>query len=134
MIISILILAILGFCISVYTYIVEKKVRAEPEYHAACDLSDTVSCTKPMKSPYANIFYFSNALAGMLYYTVIALLAAFDLHLLLQIATALGVCVSAVLAYLLYFKVRALCILCTSLYIVNILLLAISFANILWEI
>lgn len=126
MLVAIIILAIIGFCISLYTYTVEKKVRNEPTYQAACDLSDRVSCTKPMRSPYANLFYFSNAVAGMLYYVLVALLAAFDFNLLLQIATIAGFLVSVVMAYLLYVKVQSLCILCTSLYIINIALLILS--------
>lgn len=120
------IVALIGFCISLYTYLLEKKVKENPDFKPACDLSDRVSCTKPMFSPYANLFYFSNAFVGMLYYIVIIVLAMLDAPKFLVIATVGGIIVSGVLAYLLYFKIQSLCILCTSLYIVNIILLILA--------
>lgn len=126
MITSIFVLAIIGFCISLYTYIVEEKIKREPDFKPVCDLSDRISCSAPMKSKYANLFYFSNAFVGMGYYLIIAIFAFFNLGTLLAIATVCGCLISAVLAYLLYFKIKALCILCTSLYIINIALLILS--------
>ncbi len=124
--ISILILAGVGFCISVYTYLLEKKIKDQPNYKPACDLSDRVSCTKPMKSPYAALFYVSNAIVGAAYYLMIIALVLLQMHSLLLFATVAGCLVSAFLAYLLYFKVKSLCLLCTSLYIINILLLLLA--------
>lgn len=118
----ILILAALGFCISLYAYFVEAKIKEEPTYKPACDLSDRISCSAPLRSQYSNIFYFSNSIIGMAYYILIAALAWLMLDKLLMIATVGGILVSLILAYLLYFKIRSLCIVCTSLYIVNILL------------
>jgi vitamin-K-epoxide reductase (warfarin-sensitive) len=126
LIIIILILALIGFCISLYTYNLEQKVKANPDYKPACDISDNISCTKPIKSEYANLFYVSNALVGIVYYVLIAALAYFHAYTLLLIAAVAGVLVSLVLAYLLYFKIRSLCLLCTSLYIINILILVFT--------
>lgn len=122
----IIIVAIIGFCISLYTYLLEKKVKENPDFKPACDLSDRVSCTKPMFSPYANLFYFSNAFVGMLYYVLVVILALLHLHTLLVIATIGGCIVSCILGYLLYFKIKSLCILCTSMYIINLILLALA--------
>lgn len=119
----IIILAIIGFCISLYTYVLEKKVKENPAFKPVCDLSDRVSCTKPMKSPYANLFFFSNATVGMGYYVLIGLLAYFNMPQLLLIAAIGGVIVSCILAYILYVKIQSLCLLCTSLYIINALIL-----------
>jgi vitamin-K-epoxide reductase (warfarin-sensitive) len=110
----------------VYTYFLEKKVKEQPNYRPACDLSDRVSCTKPMKSQYGALFYVSNAIVGVAYYLMIIVLALLQNHSLLLFATATGVIVSAFLAYLLYFKIKSLCLLCTSLYIINILLLLLA--------
>ncbi len=117
------VLAGIGFGISLYMYLLEQKVKNEPTYKPVCDIDDRISCTKAMKSKYANIFYFSNALTGMGYYLVVGILALFSASHLLLIATIAGCICSAVLAYFLIFKVKSLCILCTTLYIVNILLL-----------
>ncbi len=121
-----MVLAALGFGISLYTYLLERRVKQEPNYKPVCDLSDRISCSKPMKGPYANIFFFSNAVVGMMFYVVIGLLAMMHAQTLLFIAALGGCLVSCVLAYLLYFKIKSLCLLCTSLYIINGLLLYFS--------
>lgn len=126
MITSVLILAILGFCISLYTYLIENKIKNNPNYKPACDLSDRISCSAPIKSEYANLFYFSNAIIGMLFYVLIAALAYLNAEQLLFIAAIFGGLSSCVLAYLLFFKIKAVCILCVSLYIINILILCIA--------
>lgn len=124
--ISILILAVIGLCISLYTYLLEQKIKVQPNYKPACDLSDRVSCTKPMKSRYAAIFYFSNAIIGAAYYLMIIVVALLNMHSLLLFATVCGCLFSALMAYLLYFKIKSLCLLCTALYIINILLLLLA--------
>lgn len=120
---AIIILGVSGFVISVYTYLLERKIKRNPEFKPACDLSDRISCTKPMLSPYANIFFFSNAIVSTAYYILVIILAAIDSPKLLFIAAISACLVSAFLAYLLYFKIKSFCILCTSLYIINILIL-----------
>ena len=120
------IFSLIGFAISLYTYITEKKVAENPAFKPFCDISDYISCSKPMRSPYANIFFISNALVGMMYYVVMFILAMLHASKLLLIASIGGACVSIFLAYLLYFKIRALCLLCTTLYVINGILLYLS--------
>ncbi len=124
-----IILAVIGFSISLYAYMVERKIRKVPTYKPVCDISDWVSCTKPMKSPYSDLFFVSNALVGMIFYIVIAILAVLNAIALLLVASIVACTVSSALAYLLYFKIKALCILCTSLYIINAILLFLSIKN-----
>jgi vitamin-K-epoxide reductase (warfarin-sensitive) len=120
-------LAIIGFLISVYAYMTEEKIKKDPNFKPACDLSDRISCSKPLKSEYANLFYISNTIAGILFYAFLAVLAFFNMAAALFYA-AIAACVASVyLAYLLYFKIGALCLICTSLYIVNALLLFFSY-------
>lgn len=126
MVLSIVIVAVIGFCISVYTYFLEQKVKSQPSYKPACDISDRVSCTKPMKSSYAAIFYFSNAIIGAAYYLMIIALALLGMHYLLIFSTIMGCLVSALLAYLLYFKIKSVCLLCIALYLINIVLLILA--------
>ena len=123
MLITFFILAIIGFCISLYTYLTEKKIKEAPEYKPFCDISDRISCTRVMKSEYSNIFYFSNALVGMLFYLFIAISAILDATNLILIGAIIAGIATCVLAYLLYFKIKSLCILCTSLYLINIIML-----------
>ncbi len=118
-------LAIVGFAISLYTYFIEQKIKIDTQYKPVCDLSDRISCSRPIKSEYSNIFFFSNAIAGMLFYALMFLLAWLG-RINLLLISAIGSCIfSCILAYLLYFKVKAFCLLCTSLYIINFTILII---------
>ena len=121
------ILAITGFLISTYAYITEKKLNVNPDFKPACDLSDRISCSKPLKSEYANLFYISNTMAGITFYALLAILAFFNMTAALFYAAIAACALSLYLAYLLYFKIGALCLICTSLYIVNALLLFFSY-------
>ena len=126
MIISIFVLALVGFAISVYAYITEKKIRENPLYKPACDINDRISCSKPMQSQYSNLFFISNSLAGMLFYASMAILAFFDMKTFILLG-AIGASIATVfLAYLLYVKIKSFCIVCSSLYLINFLLLFFS--------
>lgn len=115
-------LAILGFLISTYTFHVERRLKATPSFKPFCDISDHVSCTKPMQSQYANIFFVSNATAGIVFYLIILGLAMLSFSKLVFWGACVSVLMSIGLAYILYMKVRSFCILCSSLYLINILL------------
>lgn len=121
--IYIIILAAIGFCLSLYAYYLEYKLKNDEQFKAACDINDRISCTRPLLSPYANFFYVSNALLGMIFYAVIALASFLGLQTLLLILAIGGVIASLILAYLLYFEIKSFCLVCTSLYVVNILIL-----------
>lgn len=126
MMLSLIILSFAGFCIALYTYATEIRVAQDPTFRPACDISNHISCTKPMKSPYANIFFFSNAIVAILFYALMFAVAMLGSSTLALIGAIAGSAASCYLAYLLYFKVKSLCILCTSLYIINFLMLYFS--------
>lgn len=123
MLMQIIILALIGFCLSLYAYYLEYKVKNDEKFKASCDINDRISCTRPILSPYSHFFYFSNGVLGLIFYTLIALLAFFNLHLPLLILAVGGVICSCVLAYLLYFEIKSFCLVCTSLYVINALIL-----------
>jgi len=123
----ILILATIGFAISLYAYITEQQIKMDRSYKPACDLSDRISCSKPMLSPYANLLFFSNNLVGVAYYILVAFLAYFDQVNLVFYAVIANCLFSCFLAYLLIFKIRSFCILCVSLYVVNIAMLIVAY-------
>lgn len=116
----------LGFLLSLYAYITELKIKAYSDYKPLCDLSDRVSCSKVMNSPYSKIFLFSNAVWGMLFYAAAFILLFFSgfwrARVLLAVLIIISFLVTCYLAYLLYFKIRTICMVCTSLYVINILL------------
>lgn len=119
---TIILLSLLGFSVSLYAYILEKKIKAYPAYKAACDISDAFSCSKPLLSEYGEIFGFSNSLLGMLFYATMAILAFLDRTNLLFYLSVASLLVSAFLAYILYFRIKTVCLICTSIYLINILL------------
>ncbi len=123
MMIDVMILSVLGFGISLYTYLLEQKVKKMPHYKPMCDISDKISCTKPMKSFYASLFYVSNALLALIFYALIFILGMLQLKPFLMVIVLGGCVMSCFLAYLLYFRIKSLCILCTALYVINFLLL-----------
>ncbi len=123
----ILMLAAIGVAISIYGYITEQIVKQDASFKAACDISDRVSCTKVMLSPYANMFFFSTFGIALTYYALIGVLAYFDLVNVIFIASIGSCLLSCFLAYLLIFKIKSLCVLCTSLYVINFLMLFLSY-------
>ena len=131
MFISIVILAALGLLISIYTYGIELKIKRNPQYKPVCDLSDRISCSKPIQSQYAHMFFISNAMMGIIFYFCVILLAVVEAKWLI-ICGVVGSCiVSCCFAYLLYIKLKTVCLLCTALYVINFLLLYYSLSILL---
>lgn len=127
MITNIISIASVGLAITAYGFFVENKIKNDPTYKPACDLSDIISCSKPMNSSYGKLFKLSNTTLGMLYYLAMMTLAFFDCAYLAFLLAAAGVGMSVVFAYILYFKIRAICLICTSVYIINIILLITTY-------
>ena len=70
----IIIVTIIGFMVSLYAYYIEKKIEQDPTYKPICDLSDRISCSKPIRSSWGKLFTLSNASVGMVFYVFILLL------------------------------------------------------------
>ena len=128
MIASVFVLALLGLLVSFYAYRLEKKLKTDQNYKATCDISDTISCSKPILSEYGEIFGFSNALLGMLFYSLMAILAFMNKINLLFYLSIASLIASAFLAYLLYFRIKTLCLICTTIYAINILLFLVIYS------
>lgn len=118
-------LAIVAFGICFYSYTIERKLKIIPTYKPFCDISDAASCVKPLQSKYATIVGISNSLVGMLFYGLVFILALLHAVKLLFVAVVGGALVSCGLAYIVYFKIRTFCLLCTALYIINFSMLII---------
>ena len=56
------ILAVLGFALSLYGFMIEEKIKRNSTYKPACDISENISCSKPILSPWGSMFGFSNAI------------------------------------------------------------------------
>ena len=114
-----ILLSIIGFAVSLYSLFIEKKIAKNPTYKPMCDISDRTSCSKPILSTYGKLFGISNAYLGLLFYTVIFLCTLFELINIIFILSIVGFVISLFLAYILYFKIRVLCMVCTIIYAVN---------------
>lgn len=117
-------ICIVGLIISLYGLYAERAMQQNALYKPACDISDRISCSKAFLSPYGTMFGISNTWVCVLYYLLMIALIFMGYDQLALFVSYAGVLVSAVFAYILYFKIQSLCIVCTSLYIVNIALAA----------
>ena len=119
---SILMLSLTGLAVSFYSIFVESRLKKNKNYKAACDLSDTISCTKPMLSQYTKLLGISNSIAAASYYLLLIILTIFGQQQLLMIVASAGLAVTFVFAYILYFKIKSICLICSLLYTLNILI------------
>lgn len=129
MILSIILLSICGFALSLYAYHLERALAANPDYKPVCQLSDTISCTKPILSQYGSILGVSNGIFGLLFYSMMAVAALVGAVGFIFYGAVAACLVSVYLAYLLFFRIRAVCPVCISIYAVNITLLIVSYFN-----
>ncbi|MGE0009541.1 MAG: vitamin K epoxide reductase family protein [Candidatus Babeliales bacterium] len=122
-------LAVLGLSISLYSFWVDRKLLHDATYKPMCDLSDKVSCSKPFSTPYSEVLGISNTVISIIFYTSMFWLAMGCFSRSLFLGALISVVASIYLAYLLFFKIKSLCLICVSLYIVNILLLIATYYN-----
>jgi len=123
----VLVLAFIGLIVSLYGIFVERELQRNADYKAACDISDYVSCTRPFLSPYAKILGISNSYASAIYYVIIMTIAVFGHGCLLMMATGIGMIATLFFAYILYCKIKSFCLICNTLYVINIILFSICY-------
>ena len=127
MTLTLLAISSVGFFLSLYSFYVEKKVSNQKDYKAICDISGKISCTKAFAAGYGKIFGVSNGLAGMVFYALALIMTFYGYLNLTFYLSILSIFVSLYLAYVLQFKVRAVCLVCYSIYAANVLLLIFSY-------
>nr|ABF18247.1 vitamin K epoxide reductase complex subunit 1 [Aedes aegypti] len=129
-------LSFAGFLLSLYTSYVEIRAERDHSYEAMCDISERISCTKVFTSPYGRGFglvgpllgedsplNIPNGFFGIFYYFLVAGLSFSNSIRLTRPTTyliGLSNLMSIYLAYLLYFVLEDLCIVCVSTYAVNL--------------
>jgi uncharacterized membrane protein len=127
MLLLIALLGAAGLGLSIYSWYVEQKIKSDPTFKPFCDISDVVSCSKPLMSKYRAIFFISNPLLGIGFYLLIILLALAEYKTALMYSSTAGVLASFIFAYILFAKIRSICIVCTAIYIVNLALFLASY-------
>jgi len=126
-VITLAILAAVGFVLSFYAWHVEQLAGKKKGYRAACDINDRVSCTKTFTSKYGALLGNSNAVYGMIFYLIIFALSLVQETGYILVLSVLAVLGSAYLAYVQYAKIRAFCLVCAGIYLINILLVILSY-------
>lgn len=137
----------IAILVVLYAFYVEHRLKtAKPEdnYKAFCDINDRMSCSRVLGSKYAkgfgifdenSVFNISNAVYGIsLYISILILLVVSSLFEGTNVSITYVLVVLAVisnlgdiyLAYILFFKLKDICIVCCTLYVINALLLALS--------
>ncbi len=120
-------LTVFGFLLSFYALLVKWKAEARKNYRPLCDINEYISCTKAFTSKYGNIAGLPNPAYGMMFYALVFVLRVYQLHTYVLILSVCAVLGSVYLAYLSYCKQRNFCLVCTAIYVINILLFVASY-------
>lgn len=121
--IVVLILAAAGFIVSLYGYLVEGKMQANPSYKPACDINNIISCSRAFNSDYSKMMGVTNTIVGMVFYALVFLTEIFQLGNLVYYYAVGAAVASVIFAYLLYVKVGSFCLVCSMVYMINFSLL-----------
>ncbi len=122
----ILLIATIGFLLSLYAYYVERRIKKEKNYVPFCDFKKNVSCSKAFTSRYGHLAVLPNSLYGIIFYVLVMVLTVLDFStpvFFLSLIASLG---SIALAYLSYVKQHNFCVICTAVYAINVLLFFLS--------
>ena len=126
---TLIITSIVGLILSIYALYVGLRAKENKNYKAACDISDKASCTKAFSSSYGKMFGVSNSIVGAGFYLLVIFLAYYTQYKLIFYLSALSLLITIYLAYVLYIKMKNLCIVCTAIYLINILLFIFAYAG-----
>ncbi len=121
------ILAVAGIVLSFYALHVEQYAGRKKGYQAVCDINEELSCTRAFTSDYGQTWGVSNAVYGIFFYLIVLMLSIANESGYILVLSLLAVVGSIYLAYVQYGKLKTLCVVCTAIYLVNILLLIFSF-------
>jgi vitamin-K-epoxide reductase (warfarin-sensitive) len=129
MILSITIIAVIGLMIASYAWYGHEKIMQDKNFKAVCDISDRMSCTKTFTSEYGKFFGMPLGFYGVGFYLTVLVLNYLHYTQYIFYLAILSVVISGVLAYILYFKIKNICLVCNGIYLTNIALLIFSYLN-----
>ncbi|OAD54340.1 Vitamin K epoxide reductase complex subunit 1-like protein 1, partial [Eufriesea mexicana] len=130
-------ICIVGFTLSSYAHYIEKAKEKDDLYEAICDISEHLSCTKAFSSEYGkgfgiipetSLLYMPNAVYGLIFYVLIAILSLWNRYVTSALVVTLGICANIGTIYLasILYKLNNVCVVCVSLYVVNAILLILA--------
>lgn len=117
------VLIFLGLIASFYALSVNLRMKNDKKYKPLCDLNNKISCSKAFKSDKGRIFGLPNPVYGIIFYSFIVFLHTSGMFLIVKVAIIISVIASFYLAYVLFFRIRTICVVCISIYAINVLLL-----------
>lgn len=135
--------AALGLGASAWSSYVHYALLTRPGYTSFCDVNATVSCTQAYLSQYGSLWGVPVALAGVLFFTLVLLLAAFaggrplaakqtaptyreNIPAYIFALSTVGLAFVLYLAWASFFKLNAVCLLCAATYVAVIGIFIIS--------
>ncbi len=130
MVFSLTATALGGILLSIYAFYVENKNRKEKSYKPVCDITEKVSCTKAFSSQYGKILGISNSAIGIFFYLLILILSITNQIKIIFYFSVLAFTGTIYLSYISYFRLKNFCLVCTGIYIINFLLLFLSYYKI----
>jgi len=124
---------LVGLGLSLYSYIVELFLEENKNYKPLCDVSEHMSCTKAFGSAYGkgfgifdkgSIFYKPNSFYGIVFYSMVATFSLTNSPVAVNGSLFLIILsnfISLYVAYILYFILANLCVVCLGIYVVNVI-------------
>uniref|UniRef100_A0A6B2LP68 vitamin-K-epoxide reductase (warfarin-sensitive) n=1 Tax=Arcella intermedia TaxID=1963864 RepID=A0A6B2LP68_9EUKA len=127
----------MGILVSLYGIYVEVNASNDSSFSSWCDLSSYISCSKVLTSEYSRIIAkifrlpeehplnVPNTYIGILFYLAVLVYPIYPFTLvpyrknLFFIASSISLMFCIYLAYILYFVLEDLCLVCVSTYVVN---------------
>ncbi|XP_065184801.1 vitamin K epoxide reductase complex subunit 1-like [Sycon ciliatum] len=135
-------LCLAGIVVSVYGKLVALYKKQDSSYRAACDFGSAFSCSTALTSEYANGFgiigpllghdhflNISNSVYGIFFYAALFVIGGARSQLMRKLNVLLGAvscAMSVYLAYILYAILHDFCLVCVTIYVVNILLFILA--------
>ena len=142
---------IAGIIVSIYAIYVEKMAKSSgaKKYIAICDVNDSASCSLVLMSQYSRLgevylglkkdswFNHPNTYYGLLFYIAVTIYPMYPFtlipyrELMLFGASIFSILICCLLAWILYFKLNNFCAVCVASYIVNIVILMLSYRELI---
>ena len=115
-----------GFLLSIYFLYVKIKTKSDNNYHPICDLNNIISCSNAAKSKFSSLFFIPNAIFGIIFYPSIFILLLVNQISIIFYLTLLASIISIILIFI-SIKIKTICPVCTLIYIINFLMLFVSY-------
>jgi uncharacterized membrane protein/protein-disulfide isomerase len=126
----------IGLAASSLSSYVHYRLLTDPSYTSFCDVSSTLNCTQAYLSRYGTLWGVPVALAGVLYFVLILLLAAVDIRGksparesatgYIFLLSTIGLAMVMYLGWASYFQLHTVCLFCATTYIAVVAIFILS--------